>query len=219
MKALPKLMSDLAVVIALMAAPATRSRSHSNRRAAKRRRARERAGQGQRRAGRGGLGHHRRHRQATRMITLKGPKGDASSSWPATRSRTSTSSRSAMSSSPATSNRSRSRSRKSSWRTAGRSCRRRSLARNPAQQPAGAAARQVTAIVDVIAVDPAKGTIRIKGPTGNVRTLKVQNPDQFKVVKVGDHIEVTYTEALRSPWSRAKVSRPSRDAAARERLS
>ena len=66
----------------------------------------------------------------------------------------------------------------------------------PGAQPAGAAARQVTAIVDVTAVDPAKGTIRIKGPTGNVRTLKVQNPDQFKVVKVGDHIEVTYTEAV-----------------------
>jgi hypothetical protein len=66
----------------------------------------------------------------------------------------------------------------------------------PGAQPAGAAVRQVTAIVDVTAVDPAKGTIRIKGPTGNVRTLKVQNPDQFKVVKVGDHIEVTYTEAV-----------------------
>ena len=27
-------------------------------------------------------------------------------------------------------------------------------------------------------------------------TLKVHNPDQFKVVKNGDHIEVTYTEAI-----------------------
>ena len=66
----------------------------------------------------------------------------------------------------------------------------------PGEQPAGAAARQVTAIVDVTAVDQAKSTITIKGPTGNIRTLKVQNPEQFKVVKVGDHLEVTYTEAL-----------------------
>ncbi len=66
----------------------------------------------------------------------------------------------------------------------------------PGEQPAGAAARQVTAIVDVTAVDPVKSTITIKGPAGNVRTLNVKNPDQFKVVKVGDHIEVTYTEAL-----------------------
>ena len=64
------------------------------------------------------------------------------------------------------------------------------------EQPAGAVMREVTAIVDVTAVDPAKSTITIKGPTGNVRTLNVKNPDQFKVVKVGDHIEVTYTEAL-----------------------
>ena len=64
------------------------------------------------------------------------------------------------------------------------------------EQPAGAVVREVTAIVDVTAVDPAKSTITIKGPTGNVRTLNVKNPDQFKVVKVGDHIEVTYTEAL-----------------------
>ena len=27
-------------------------------------------------------------------------------------------------------------------------------------------------------------------------TLDVQNPDQFKVVKKGDQIEVTYTEAM-----------------------
>ena len=66
----------------------------------------------------------------------------------------------------------------------------------PGEKPAGAVARQVTAIVDVTAVDPAVSTITIKGPTGNVRTLNVSNPDQFKVVKVGDHIEVTYSEAL-----------------------
>jgi hypothetical protein len=45
-------------------------------------------------------------------------------------------------------------------------------------------------------VDPAKSTITIKGPSGNLTTLNVQNPDQFKVVKKGDQIEVTYTQAL-----------------------
>jgi hypothetical protein len=71
------------------------------------------------------------------------------------------------------------------------------LARSkPGEQPAGLGARQVSAIADVIAVDPAKSTITIKGPTGNLTTLNVQNPDQFKVVKKGDQIEVTYTQAL-----------------------
>jgi hypothetical protein len=66
----------------------------------------------------------------------------------------------------------------------------------PGERPAVAGARQITAIADVTAVDPQKSTITLKGPRGNVVTLNVQNPDQFKVVKKGDQVEVTYTEAL-----------------------
>jgi hypothetical protein len=66
----------------------------------------------------------------------------------------------------------------------------------PGERPAGAVGREVTAIADVIGVDPKKSTITLKGPRGNVVTLNVQNPDQFKVVKMGDQVEVTYTEAL-----------------------
>jgi hypothetical protein len=66
----------------------------------------------------------------------------------------------------------------------------------PGERPAGAGARQVTALADIIAVDPKKSTITLKGPRGNVVMLNVQNPDQFKVVKKGDQVEVTYMEAL-----------------------
>jgi len=66
----------------------------------------------------------------------------------------------------------------------------------PGERPAVAGARQVTAIADVVAVDPKQSTITLKGPRGNEVTLAVQNPDQFKVVKKGDQVEVTYTEAL-----------------------
>ena len=66
----------------------------------------------------------------------------------------------------------------------------------PGERPAVAGVREVTALADVIAVDPKKSTITLKGPRGNVITLNVQNPDQFKVVKKGDQVEVTYTEAL-----------------------
>lgn len=66
----------------------------------------------------------------------------------------------------------------------------------PGERPAVAGARQVTAIADVVGVDPQKSTITLKGPRGNVVTLDVQNPEQFKVVKKGDQVEVTYTEAL-----------------------
>jgi hypothetical protein len=66
----------------------------------------------------------------------------------------------------------------------------------PGERPAAAGARQVTAIATVTAVDKKKSTITLKGPRGNVVVLDVQNPDQFKVVKKGDQVEVTYTEAL-----------------------
>jgi len=66
----------------------------------------------------------------------------------------------------------------------------------PGQRPAVAAAREVTAIAKVTAVDPKAKKITLKGPRGNSVALDVQNPDQFKVVKVGDEVLVTYTEAV-----------------------
>ena len=54
----------------------------------------------------------------------------------------------------------------------------------------------MTVIADVVALDAQKNQITLKGPHGDAVTLDVRNPDQFKVLKVGDQIEVTYTEAL-----------------------
>ena len=64
------------------------------------------------------------------------------------------------------------------------------------EKPAVAGARTVTLLADVVGVDPKASTITLKGPKGNEVTLDVRNPDQFKVVKKGDQVEVTYTEAL-----------------------
>jgi len=64
------------------------------------------------------------------------------------------------------------------------------------EQPGVAGGRKVSALAEVVAVDPKASTITIKGPRGNEVTLDVLNPDQFKVVKKGDQIEVTYTEAI-----------------------
>ena len=63
-------------------------------------------------------------------------------------------------------------------------------------RPGGAVGREVTAVLDVLAVDPKKMTITVKGPKGNVVELQVHNPDHFKVVKKGDQIEAVYTEAV-----------------------
>ena len=66
----------------------------------------------------------------------------------------------------------------------------------PGERPAGAVGREVTVVADVVAVDPKKSIISLKGPRGNIVDLKVRNPDHFKVVKVGDQVEAVYAEAL-----------------------
>ena len=64
------------------------------------------------------------------------------------------------------------------------------------ERPGAGVGRQVTAIANVVGVDPKAMTIKLKGPRGNIVDLQVRNPDHFKVVKKGDEVEVTYTEAL-----------------------
>ena len=66
----------------------------------------------------------------------------------------------------------------------------------PGSRPAGATGVEITVLADVVAVDPKKSIISLKGPAGNVMDLKVYNPDQFKVVKKGDQVEVVYSQAL-----------------------
>jgi hypothetical protein len=65
----------------------------------------------------------------------------------------------------------------------------------PGQQPAAGAARQVTVVADVMAVDPKRQTVTLRGPKRTVE-LKLKDPNQIKLVKVGDQVEATYTEAI-----------------------
>jgi Cu/Ag efflux protein CusF len=65
----------------------------------------------------------------------------------------------------------------------------------PGEQPAAGAARQVTVIADVVGVDPKRQTVTLRGPKRTV-DLKVKDPNQLKLVKVGDQVEATYTEAV-----------------------
>lgn len=63
-------------------------------------------------------------------------------------------------------------------------------------KPGGAVGRQVTAIAKVVAIDTKKQEVTLKGPQGNEYDLSVTDPAQLKLVKKGDEVEVTYTEAL-----------------------
>ena len=70
----------------------------------------------------------------------------------------------------------------------------RSAAAAPGERPAAGAARRVTVVADVTAVNKKQQTVTLRGPKRTVE-LKVRDPEQFKLIKVGDQIEATYTEA------------------------
>ena len=64
------------------------------------------------------------------------------------------------------------------------------------QRPAGALARQTTATVAITAIDPQVPSVTFQGPAGNTRTIKVLHPEKLEGVRVGDTVDVTFTEAL-----------------------
>jgi hypothetical protein len=65
----------------------------------------------------------------------------------------------------------------------------------PGERPAAAAGRTVTVVADVIAVNAAKQSVRLRGPNRTV-DLKVRDPEQFKLIKVGDQVEARFTESV-----------------------
>jgi translation initiation factor IF-1 len=66
----------------------------------------------------------------------------------------------------------------------------------PGEKPGAAAARRITVTATIEAIDLDNGTVTLKGPQGNSRTIKARNPANLKKVKVGDLIDITYTEAV-----------------------
>jgi hypothetical protein len=61
--------------------------------------------------------------------------------------------------------------------------------------PAGVIAAQETTIGDVIALDPATRTVTLKGPERTVE-LVVEDPEQYKLIALGDQIQATLTAAV-----------------------
>jgi hypothetical protein len=65
----------------------------------------------------------------------------------------------------------------------------------PGERPAAVEAHEVHVVADVIALDPQTQTVTLRGPT-RIVDLRVYDPEQFKLVAVGDQVEATYTEAV-----------------------
>src|SRR5262245_2148656 len=66
----------------------------------------------------------------------------------------------------------------------------------PGETPAGAIAREVTVVGTITAIDKKNQKVTIKGPQGNQETIKVKDPKNIEGVKVGDMVEITFTQAL-----------------------
>ncbi len=71
--------------------------------------------------------------------------------------------------------------------------------RTPGKLPGGVVAKKVSATVEVTKVDKAENEVTIKGPGGDLDTIKVSDPEmqaQLENIKEGDRIKATYTEAV-----------------------
>jgi hypothetical protein len=66
----------------------------------------------------------------------------------------------------------------------------------PGENPAGAIGRQITVTATITAVNSQAPSVTIKGPKGNVETVKVRDAKNLANVKAGDLVEITYTQAL-----------------------
>jgi hypothetical protein len=72
--------------------------------------------------------------------------------------------------------------------------------------PAGTITQKITAMAEVTAVDTKNQTVTLKGPEGNEVDLSVQDPNQLKNIQKGDHVQVTYVEALAISVERTHVA-------------
>lgn len=64
------------------------------------------------------------------------------------------------------------------------------------QLPAKLEATQTTVVTTIEAIDRQNQTVTLKGPAGKLVVVKARHPENLEKVKEGDHVMITYTEAL-----------------------
>ena len=71
-----------------------------------------------------------------------------------------------------------------------------SVTRTPGAAPGGTIARQFTVTVTIEAIDPKIPSVTIKNEAGRRMSFKVEDAKNLEGYKVGDTVEITYTQAL-----------------------
>jgi hypothetical protein len=56
--------------------------------------------------------------------------------------------------------------------------------------------REVTALATIVAINPNKSMVTLRGPLGNEYDVQVGDSAQLNALAKGDEVEVVYTEAL-----------------------
>ena len=70
------------------------------------------------------------------------------------------------------------------------------ITRTEGAKPGGTISRQMTATVTVLEIDAKVPSITISTADGNKMSFKVEDPKNLEGVKVGDKVQITYTQAL-----------------------
>jgi ribosomal protein S17 len=70
------------------------------------------------------------------------------------------------------------------------------IVRTPGDRPGGTISQQMTATVTVNAIDMKVPSVTITTKEGQKMSFKVEDPKNLQGVKVGDQVEITYTQAL-----------------------
>ena len=66
----------------------------------------------------------------------------------------------------------------------------------PGEKPGGVVTKSTQVTAEIVDIDKKRRTVTLRGPEGDTRMLPVENPEHLDVAKVGDLVEVTYTEAI-----------------------
>ena len=66
----------------------------------------------------------------------------------------------------------------------------------PGDKPGGSVTSMTTITATITAIDLTKDTVTLTGPDGGAMTFKARDPANLRKVKVGDLVDITYSEAL-----------------------
>jgi len=66
----------------------------------------------------------------------------------------------------------------------------------PGEKPSLTVGDSVTVSTTITAIDIPGNTVSLTGPRGNTLVVEPRDPENLKKVKVGEHVDITYSEAL-----------------------